>query len=151
MRANEVLFGTAIVVLSVAVNLIHTASHYGQQVVTLPAWQLAYIVVVIYVAPVVAAILLRTRRRLTGAWLLAASMAGSFVFGLVYHFLVPGPDNVFTLHHGAWVTTFQVSAVLLAVLQLTGCLVGVWAAMRLSSPSAVEFPDPPRGSARDHR
>ena len=151
MRANEALFGTTIVVLSVAVNLIHTASHFGQQVVSLPVWQLAYIAVVIYGAPVVAAILLWTRRRLAGAWLLAASMAGSFVFGLVYHFLVPGPDNVFTLHHGAWVTAFQVSAVLLAALQITGCLFGVWAAMRLSSPSAVGFPDSSRGPARDHR
>ncbi len=63
---------------------------------SLPAWQLAYIVVVIYAAPVVAAVLLWTRYCLAGAWLLVASMAGSLVFGLLYHFLLPGSDNVFT-------------------------------------------------------
>src|SRR5829696_6758690 len=61
----------------------------------LPLWQLAFIALVIFAAPVVAAVLLWTRYRVTGAWLLVASMAGSLVFGLLYHFLVPGSDNVF--------------------------------------------------------
>jgi hypothetical protein len=63
---------------------------------SLPAWQLTYIAVVIYAAPVVAAVLLWTRYGLAGAWLLIAAMAGSLVFGLLHHIVVPGPDNVFT-------------------------------------------------------
>jgi hypothetical protein len=90
------LYGTAVVALSVGVNLVHTASHAGQHVMSLPAWQLTYVAVVIYATPVVAAVLLWTRYDLAGAWLLVAGMAGFFVFGLLYHFVVPGPDNVFT-------------------------------------------------------
>src|SRR5918993_1477895 len=126
MRGSEAFWGTAVVAVSAAVNAAHTASHAGQHVMSLPAWQLAYIVVVIYAAPVVAAVLLWTRYCLAGAWLLVASMAGSLVFGLLYHFLLPGSDNVFTQPPGAWRTTFGVSAVLLLPLQGMGCLAGLW-------------------------
>jgi hypothetical protein len=134
MSSKVAYLATAVVVLSVAVNLLHTASHAGQHVISLPGWQLAYIAVVIYAAPVVA-VLLWTRYRLAGAWLLAASMAGSFVFGLVFHFLVSGADNVFTLPPGTWRTAFLVTAVLLLMLQMIGSLIGLWAAQRIPQPS----------------
>jgi hypothetical protein len=76
---NAALIGTLAVGVSAAVNVAHTASHAGQHILALPAWQLAYIAIVIYAAPVVAAVLLWTRFRLLGAWLLAAAMAGSLV------------------------------------------------------------------------
>ena len=116
------------VVVSAVVNVAHTASHAGQHLMSLPGWQLAYIAIVIYAAPVVAASLLWTRYRLAGAWLLAASMAGSFAFGLLYHFVIPGPDSVFTQPPGTWRTAFGVSAALLLPLQGAGCLVGLWVA-----------------------
>jgi hypothetical protein len=97
---------------------------------SLPAWQLTYIAVVVYAAPVVAAVLLWTWFRLTGAWLLAVSMAGSFAFGLLYHFLVPGPDNVFTQPPGPWRAAFVVTAVLLSLLQMAGVVVGLMVARR---------------------
>ena len=132
MRRDVAVLGTAVFVVSATVNVAHTASHAGQHLMFLPAWQLAYIAVVIYASPVVAAVLLWTRHRLAGAWLLVASMAGSLVFGLLYHFLVPGPDNVFTQPSGTWRTAFGVSAALLLPLQGAGCLVGLWAARVLS-------------------
>jgi hypothetical protein len=92
---------------------------------SLPAWQLAYITVVIYAAPVVAAVLLWTRFRRSGAWLLAAAMAGSLAFGLLYHFLVSGPDNVFTQPPGPWRVAFMVTAVLLSLLQAAGVVAGL--------------------------
>ena len=113
------------VAVSAAVNVAHTASHAGQHVMSLPAWQLTYIVAVIYAAPVVAAVLLWTRFRRSGAWLLAASMAGSLAFGLLYHFLAAGPDNVFTQPPGPWRAAFVVTAVVLALLQAAGVLVGL--------------------------
>ena len=85
MRRNVAFLGTAVVVVSAVVNVAHTASHAGQHLMSLPGWQLAYIAIVIYAAPVVAASLLWTRYRFAGAWLLAASMAGSLAFGLLYH------------------------------------------------------------------
>src|ERR671910_1332902 len=124
MRRNVAFLGTAVVVVSAVVNVAHTASHAGQHLMSLPGWQLAYIAIVIYAAPVVAASLLWTRYRFAGAWLLA----GSFAFGLLYHFVIPGPDNVFTQPPGTWRTAFGVSAALLLPLQGAGCLVGLWAA-----------------------
>lgn len=136
MRRDVIFLGTAVVVVSAAVNVAHTASHAGQHVLALPAWQLTYIVVVIYAAPVAAAVLLWTRFRLSGAWLLAASMAGSFVFGLLYHFLLPGADNVFMQPPGNWRAAFGVTAVLLSLLHVLGCSVGLWAVRRPSRPPA---------------
>ena len=127
-----VLIGTIVVVLSTAANLLHGFAHQGQQVMSFPAWQWAYILSVIYVAPVVAAALLWTRYQRVGAWLLFASMAGSLVFGLAYHFLIPGVDNAFTLQPGAWRITFRVSAALVFLLQGIGSVVGVWALNVLS-------------------
>ena len=125
MRGSEAFWGTAVVAVSAAVNAAHTASHAGQHVMSLPAWQLTYIAVVIYAAPVVAAVLLWTRFRRSGAWLLTASMAGSLAFGLLYHFLLPGPDNVFTQHPGSWRVAFMVTAVLLSLLQAAGVVAGL--------------------------
>ena len=59
-----------------------------------------------------------------GAWLLLASMVGSFVFDLAYHFLIPGPDNVFTLQPGAWLIPFRVSSVMVVAVSGLGSLVG---------------------------
>jgi hypothetical protein len=125
VRRSEAFLGAVVVAVSAAVNAVHTVSHAGQHVMSLPAWQLTYIAVVVYAAPVVAAVLLWTRFRRSGAWLLAASMAGSLAFGLLYHFLVPGPDNVFTQPPGPWRAAFLVTAVLLALLQAAGVLVGL--------------------------
>ena len=92
IRRNVAFLGTVVVVVSAVVNVAHTASHAGQHLLSLPGWQLAYIAIVIYAAPLVAASLLWTRYRFAGAWLLTASMAGSFAFGFLYHFVIPGPD-----------------------------------------------------------
>ena len=130
MRGSEAFWGTAVVGVSAAVNAAHTTSHAGQHVMSLPAWQLAYIAVVIYAAPVVAAVLLWTRFRRSGAWLLATAMAGSLVFGLLYHLLVPGSDNVFTQPPGPWRAAFAVNAVLLSLPQAVGVLAGLMVARR---------------------
>src|SRR5919112_1159036 len=131
------VYGTAMVVLAMAVNLLHAVSHFGQEVLSLQAWQLMYVVCVVFVAPIVAAVLLWTRLSLAGAWLLLASMAGSFVFDLAYHFLIEGPDNVFTLDPGAWVAPFQVSSVLVVGVSGIGVLVGGLAVRGLSRPGAT--------------
>ena len=100
MRKTAV-YGTSAVVLATAINLTHAVSHVGQNVFSLEAWQWAYVIVVIYLAPIVAAVLLWTPLRLAGAWLLLGSMVGSLAFDFAYHFLIPGPANVFTLEPGA--------------------------------------------------
>src|SRR5829696_4990195 len=81
------------VALATAVNLLHGVSHVGQEVLSLQAWQWAYVTCVIFLTPVVAAVLLWSPYRLAGAWLLFGSMAGSLVFDLAYHFLIEGPTS----------------------------------------------------------
>jgi uncharacterized membrane protein YsdA (DUF1294 family) len=100
---------------------------------------------------VVAAVLLWTRDGLAGAWLLVAAMAGSLVFGLLYHFVVPGADNVFTQPPGPWRTTFRVTAVLLAPLQVIGGSVGFWAARRVPRSSTTGFEKRSSGGLGDSR
>jgi hypothetical protein len=131
MRTTAV-YGTAMVVLATAGNLLHGVSHIGQEVWLLQAWQWAYVICVIFLFPIVAAVLLWSPYRLAGAWLLFGSMAGSLVFDLAYHFLLEGPDNVSTLEPGAWLVPFRLSAVLLVAMSGLGVLVGGWAVFRLS-------------------
>lgn len=130
VRRSEAFLGTVVVAVSAAVNAVHTSSHAGQHIMSLPAWQLTYIAVVVYAAPVVAAVLLWTRFRRSGAWLLVASMAGSLAFGFLYHFLVSGPDNVFAQPPGPWRAAFVVTAVVLSLLQAAGVLAGLRVARR---------------------
>lgn len=111
---------------------------------------------VIYLAPIVAALLLWTPYRLVGAWLLLTSMAGSFAFDFAYHFLIPGSDNVFTLRQGAWVAPFWVSSVVLVAVSGVGTLVGRWAVHKHSrslarAPSGVGPARSRRGSKMGSR
>jgi len=134
------IYGTAMAVLATVANLLHAVSHVGQHVLSLEAWQWVYVISVIFVAPIAAALVLRTRNRLAGAWLLLVSMAGSFVFDFAYHFLVPGPDNVFTLGPGVWLIPFWGSAVLLVVVSGIGTLVGGQVVVRMSRSRATTPP-----------
>jgi hypothetical protein len=63
----------------------------------------------------------------TGGALLSISMAGALVFGVYYHFILPGPDHV--THIGLPVSPhmrdiFDVSALLLAFFECLGVLGG---------------------------
>jgi hypothetical protein len=87
-------------------------------------WQNIYILIVINVLPIVAAVLVWRRKRL-GYLLLLLSMAGSFVFGVFYHFIAAGPDNVNSLGVHAWSNTFLWSAVCLALVEAAGTIIGL--------------------------
>lgn len=95
-------------------------------------------IVVILVAPLVALFWLSRSLR-WGAGLLAVAMAGSLIFGLVNHFLLPGTDNVAGVT-GMWRWPFEISAYLLALLEAIGTLLGIWlfAVTRPSTLSAID-------------
>jgi len=59
------------------------------------------------------------RYRGIGAGLIAATMAGSFVFGVVNHFVVAGPDHVVHVVP-QWRPLFAMTAVMLAVTEALG-------------------------------
>lgn len=101
--------------------VVHSVAHEVLSVEATPA-QLAFIVPVIIVAPVVAGFML-LRFEKAGAGLLLASMAGSFVFGLYYHFIANSIDHVAhvaRLEPEFWSATFRVTAYLLAASEVAG-------------------------------
>jgi len=115
--------GIATVIVHLLVVTPHSIAHTSLQI-EMNFWQNIYIGLVILLGPIVSAVLLGMRRKV-GFKLLTVTMAGSLVFGLYYHFIAAGPDNVASLHQHLWTSTFQLSAVLLAVTELCGTIVGV--------------------------
>ena len=101
--------------------VLHSVAHEVLSVKATPA-QLAFIIPVIIFAPVIAGLMLPKFRK-AGAALLLASMAGSFVFGLYYHFVADTIDHVAHVAHlepAFWSATFQVTAYLLAASEVLG-------------------------------
>ena len=112
--------GTLIVLVHMAALLGHAASH-AHLAIGVDTWQSAFIAVVIFAAPLLAMILLWMRFQTAGVFLLGASMAGSLIFGVYYHFVVAGADNAFEMGPGDWNTAFRITAGLLAAIEALGC------------------------------
>lgn len=101
--------------------LLHSVAHEVLNVKATPA-QLAFIIPVIIVAPVVAGLMIPRFTR-TGTVVLLVSMLDSFVFGLYYHFVADTIDHVAHVAHMRpefWSWTFRVTACLLLVSELAG-------------------------------
>ena len=117
------ILGIAVVILHALIGVPHGMAHSNLHI-QMNRWQNVYILVVINLLPLVAAVLIWRRKRI-GFLLLLVSMAGSFLFGGFYHFIAAGPDNVASLTSHPWTQTFQWTAVLLAVIEATGFFVGL--------------------------
>ena len=113
--------------------VLHSAAHEVLSVKASPA-QLAFIVPVIIIAPVVAGCLLPKFNR-AGAVVLTASLLGSFAFGLYYHFVADTIDHVAhvaRLRPAFWSAMFQATAYLLLASEITGAAV---ATLMLARPA----------------
>jgi hypothetical protein len=93
----------AILVIVLA-HIITTGLHgiaHQRAGVSISDFQSAYVFLVTLAAPIAAAIIIlflnKPKIQRGGAWLLLVSMLGSLLFGLVYHVLIPGSDNIFTV------------------------------------------------------
>jgi hypothetical protein len=117
--------GTLIVLIHFMVLLGHGAAHAHLQI-RMTNWQSAFIAAVIFAAPLFAAVLLWTSMPRTGIYLLGGSMAASLFFGISYHFLAAGADNVFEMAALPWSATFGLSAALLAIVEAMACGWSVW-------------------------
>lgn len=120
-------YGIACVMAHALVGTVHGLAHKHMGI-DLTLLQNVFILSVITLAPLLAAILLWTRLKKAGALLLLLSMLGSLIFGAVNHFLITSPDHVLHLPPSDWRFTFQVTAVLLVI---TECLGGWIAASAL--------------------
>jgi hypothetical protein len=81
----------------------------------------------INLVPTVALVLLWAHFLRLGGFLLFLPLAVGLVIGGTEHFVTPGPLNVFYMATSPWVLPFRVTAVLLLVLEVSGCWIGIQA------------------------
>ena len=101
----------AIVLLHLVVSMVHGSAHSGAHIPLSRAANL-FVFGVILAGPLLGLALAWPARRI-GAWVIAITMAGAFVFGVVNHFVLAGPDHV-TQVAESWRPMFTATAVLLA-------------------------------------
>lgn len=122
-KNSLVRIAIGLVILHVVITFVHATAH-SSLFIAMSLLQNVYIFLVILAGPIVAMILLRNRPTV-GFSLLAVSMLGSFLFGVYHHFIAIGSDNVFTLDTNLWTMIFQLTAVLLAIIEFAGTGIGV--------------------------
>ena len=116
--------GIVVVLAHLVVSLAHGYAH-TQLGVGLTTWQNLYVMIVITLAPLMAAFLLWMGRGRVAYIVLAVSMAGALIFGGYYHYVGISPDHVSHLPPGDTQGLFRLTAVLLLVTEFLGFIVGV--------------------------
>jgi hypothetical protein len=101
----------AAVLAHLVVSIVHGRAHAGADVPLSYAANL-FVFIVILAAPLIGLALMWRAERI-GTWVIAVTMAASFVFGVVNHFVLASSDHVAHVG-GPWRTTFATTAVLLA-------------------------------------
>jgi hypothetical protein len=117
---------TAAVLVHLVVSFIHGGAH-AQAHVPLSRAANLFVYVVILAGPLAGLALTWPAQRM-GSWVIAATMAGALVFGLVNHFVLDSPDHV-TRVDPQWQSLFTTSAVLLALTEALGVGLAVRLAM----------------------
>ena len=118
---------TVLVVIHLAVALWHGNAH-TELAIALPLEKNAFVIVVIIIAPLIAASLAWTRHAFIGLWVFFLSMVGALLFGAYHHYILVSPDNIGHLPHGGADahSTFIASAAALALLELASALYGAF-------------------------
>lgn len=115
---------TAVVLAHLVISFIHGSAHAQAQVPLSFAGNL-FVYIVILAGPLIGlAITLPGLSRSnavvkTGSWVIAVTMFGSLVFGLVNHFVLSSPDHVAHVDP-QWRMLFGTTAVLLAITEALG-------------------------------
>ena len=114
----------AVVLTHLGISLIHGRAHAGAQV-PLPLAGTLFVYLVILAGPLIGLTASAWTPR-AGAVIVALSMAGALIFGLINHFIITGADQAHVAHVAApWRTLFGITAALLVVSEAIGVLVGV--------------------------
>src|SRR3954468_7476163 len=112
----------AVVLIHLGISLIHGRAHAGAQV-PLPMAGTLFVYIVILAGPLIGLMAAAWTPR-AGALIVAVSMAGALIFGLINHFIISGADHV--AHVAAeWRTLFGTTAALLVVSEALGAAVGI--------------------------
>jgi hypothetical protein len=129
-RSRGTVWLVVVVLVHLLINIAHGAAHTGASVAISPLSR-AFVLVVIIVAPLAGLALLRASARL-GSWIVAVSLGGALVFGLINHFLITSADHVMHVV-GPWRLLFGSTAVLLLITEALGSGLAVWNAVRARS------------------
>ncbi len=129
-------YGTAIAVIHAIANGLHGLAHIKIPV-ALSLVQSLFVGVVIFPIPILAAILLWTQFYRLGNWLLLGSLAGSFFFGLYNHFIVISPDHVSQVSFTGWGILFQVTAILILIVDGLGCWISIQVLKTSQQPEEI--------------
>jgi hypothetical protein len=121
----------ALVLIHLVISMVHGLAHDRARVPLSYAANV-FVYVVILAGPLVGLAVAWWNRR-AGSFVIALTMTGSFVFGVVNHFLLSSPDHVAHVDP-QWRPLFTVTAVLLAV---TEALAAGLAAKLLASERVV--------------
>jgi hypothetical protein len=108
---------TLVVAAHLIISMAHGMVHNGARVPLSPAGTL-FVVIVILLGPLAGVALMWWAQR-SGVWIVALAMAGSFIFGLLNHFVFASPDHVAHVA-SQWRPLFATTAVLLALTEALG-------------------------------
>ena len=128
-------YAIAIIFTHLALSIAHGVAH-NHLAIALTIAQTIFVGTVVIAAPLVAAYFIWKRRLRLGGALLAISMAAALTFGVYYHFLAPGPDNVNhadSTKPANWRNLFEDTAMDLALIEALGTVAG---AVLFFKPSA---------------
>ena len=129
-------YGTIIVVIHVIINGLHGLAHV-EVPVSLSLLQSLFVGIVIFPIPIIAAVLLWTQFYRIGSWLLLSSIAASLLFGIYNHLLVISPDHLSQVSFAGWGLLFQITAILILIVDGFGCWIGIWALKTIQQPEKV--------------
>ena len=129
---------TFLVLVHLAATLWHGDAH-TRLAIELPPLKTAFVLVVILVAPIVAAGLVWTRYVSIGLWVFVFSMLGALLFGVYHHYLMVSPDNVSHLPAGnpEFHNQFISSAAVIAALELVSAFYGAFCLYSTTRRSTV--------------
>lgn len=116
-------YGTAIVVLHAIAHGLHGLAHI-QIPVPLSLLQLVFIGFVLWLIPIIAAVLLWTPFYRVGGWLLLSSMVAAILFGVYNLLIAMSPDHVSQVSFVGWGLLFQLTAILTLIVDGIGCWIG---------------------------
>jgi hypothetical protein len=119
-------YGTTLVIIHAIANGLHGLAHRSIPI-PLSLFQSLFVGTVVLLTPMVAAVLLWTEFDRIGSWLLLSSIAGALLFGIYNHFIAISPDHVSQVSFAGWGLLFQVTAILIVIVDGLGSGFGVWA------------------------
>jgi hypothetical protein len=118
-------YGTAIMILHAIAHGLHGLAHVNIPI-PLSVLQIVFIDFVIWLTPIIAAVLLWIPFYRVAGWLLLSSMVGAILFGIYNHFIVISPDHVSQVSFAGWGLLFQITAILTLIVDGFGCWIGYW-------------------------